>query len=244
MNRRKTTAVPGIEGTHNVAHLPTSTLSQNDAIGSHSHCSAHKLRKTDFTSALSVGLTCLKVNDVRVRGVQFANFFDTDQAFIYRNTAQKRGEQRCFPTPRRPRNEDIATHFKHSTQNLLRGVINTRSLAHLFKSEAAPSRNAQRNDRSLTGKRRNHRMNSDPHGQDSVNYRHSIIEAFTADRRHCDGQGSHFFLTRKAIVDRLHTLPTIDPDPSGIDQNIGDSRKTKQGCKDFPESIEARVKLF
>ena len=92
MNRRKTTAVPGIEGAHNVAHLPTSTLSQNDAIGSHSHCSTHKLRKTDFTSALSVGLTCLKVHDVRVRGVQFANFFDTDQAFIYRNTAQKRGE--------------------------------------------------------------------------------------------------------------------------------------------------------
>ena len=87
-------------------------------------------------------------------------------------------------------------------------------------------------------------MNTHPHGQNSVNYRHRIIEAFAADRRHCDGQGSHFFLTRKAIVDRLHTLPTIDPDPSGIDQNIGDSRKTKQGCKDFPESIEARVKLF
>ena len=90
MNRCKTTAVSGIEGAHNVAHLPTPTLSQNNAIGSHSHCSAHKFGKSNFASALSVGLARLKVHDMGVSGVQLAYFLDTNQALICCDTAQKR----------------------------------------------------------------------------------------------------------------------------------------------------------
>ena len=167
-------------GVHRLQHVErffAADLADDDAIGPHTQGVDDELSLPDRALALDVRRPRLEPDDVALPQRQFGSVFDRDDAFLVRNEARQRIQQRRLAGAGSARDDDVQPRGDRALEEIEHRLRQRLAIDQILRADAIGAETANRQHGTVERERRNDRVDAGAVLQPGVDHRAGLVDA-------------------------------------------------------------------